>query len=156
MLIRTKEAEDAVAIRQLVGDRLGGWSEQMIRAQLEAHPDGDPEAMVALAMAAGGGPIQQESLDLLRRAADGGDAKASGLAAYALQVAVDLAEPPIIRREQEHDLAEVLRPERPVDGDEGWVTARVGVPGRAIPREVTWLRVPGAPVSDAARASAGA
>ncbi|MGH3658820.1 MAG: hypothetical protein ACRDUA_19365, partial [Micromonosporaceae bacterium] len=63
MLIRTKEAEDAVAIRQLVGDRLGGWSEQMIRAQLEAHPDGDPEAMVALAMAAGGGPIQQESLD---------------------------------------------------------------------------------------------
>ncbi|AZM46314.1 hypothetical protein DMB38_11225 [Streptomyces sp. WAC 06738] len=140
VLVRTAVPEDAVAIRQVVGDRLHGWSEQMIRARIEAEPDGDPQLMVALAMAVGGGSIEQESLSLLQRAAVVDDEKVRGLAAYALQVAADLADPPIVRKEEERELADVLRPRAPVDDGDDWVTARPGISGRQIPRPVTWLR----------------
>ncbi|KPC62878.1 hypothetical protein [Streptomyces chattanoogensis] len=144
VLIRTGVLEDALAVRQMVGDQLRGWSEQMIRAQLEAEPDGDPQLMVALVMATGGGPVEPESLDLLQRAAAADDARVRDLAAYALQIAADLSDPPVVRKEQPSGLAEVLRPEVPVDGDEDWVTARPGSGARQIPRPVTWLHGPGA------------
>jgi hypothetical protein len=142
VLVRTSVPEDAIAIRQAVGDQLRGWSEQMIRAQLEAEPGGDPQVMVALAMATGAGPIEQESLDLLQHAAAVDDEKVRGLAEYALQVAADLADPPIVRKHKKPKLAEVLHPQAPADEGEGedWVTARPGVRGRQIPRPVTWLR----------------
>ncbi|WP_461007972.1 hypothetical protein [Streptomyces capparidis] len=140
VLVRTAVPEDAVAIRQVVGDRLHGWSEQMIRAQIDAEPDGDSQLMVALAMAVGGGPIEQESLDLLQRATMVDDEKVRGLAEYALQVAADLAGPPIVRKVEERELADVLQPQARVDDGDDWVTARPGVSGRQIPRPVTWLR----------------
>jgi hypothetical protein len=140
VLIRAEDAEAAVAIRQVVGDRLGGWDEHMIRAQIDTRPGSDPQILVGLAMAVGGAPISQESHDLLQRAATSRDKNVRGMAEYALRVAADLQDVPMVRKEQEREVAEVLRPARPVDGDEDWVTARPGVPGRQIPRPVTWLR----------------
>jgi hypothetical protein len=144
VLVWTEEAEHAVAVRQVVGDRLRGWSEQMIRGQIESEPDGDPQVMVALAMATGGGPMQRESVDLLQRAAASDDERVCVTAEYALRVAADLQDPPVVKKEAVRELPEVLRSGTAVDGPERWVTARAGVGGRQIPRPVTWLRGPGA------------
>jgi hypothetical protein len=140
VLIRAEGVEAAVAIRQVVGDRLGGWDEHMIRARIDARPGGDPRMLVGLAMAAGGAPISPESRDLLSRAAASRDRNVRGLAEYALRVAADLQDVPMVRKEEERGLPEALRPAGPVDGDEDWVTARPGVPARQIPRPVAWLR----------------
>lgn len=61
-------------------------------------------------MAVGGAPISQESHDLLRRAAASRDKNVRGMAEYALRVAVDLQDVPMVRKEQEREVAEALRP----------------------------------------------
>lgn len=140
VLIRAGDADGAVAIRQVIGDRLGGWDEHMMRDQVDPQFGGDPRYLVGLAMAVGGAPITPESHDLLRRAAASRDESVRGMAEYALRVAAELRDVPMIMKEQAREIPEALRPAQPVDGDQDWVTARPGVAGRQIPRPVTWLR----------------
>lgn len=139
VLVRTAEVEDAVAIRQVVGDRLDGWSEQMVRSRIGSEVDGDPQLLVALAMAAGGALMERESRELLQRAAAVDAMEVRGLAEYARRIAAELAEAPFVWPEQGARVAEVLRPEGSAESGGGWVTARPGVAGRQIPRPVTWL-----------------
>ncbi|MFG2088309.1 MULTISPECIES: hypothetical protein [unclassified Spirillospora] len=136
--------DEAVKIRQVVGDHLGGWSEQMLRAQLESNGlESNPGVLLALAMAGGGGSLDSETVDLINGAAEHEDEAIADWASYAIRVWNELREPPILMAEKEQEIPAVLRPAEEVDGEEGWVTARPGVPGRAIPRATTWLRVSG-------------
>ncbi|RFU37662.1 hypothetical protein DZF91_31705 [Actinomadura logoneensis] len=142
LLVRAGTAERAVAIRSAIGEHMPAWSEQMLRAQLADTFADAPQALVALLMAAGGARPEDETRELLRRALDHEDEEVRHFAEYAATVAAELEKPPVVMREDRsvRELDELLRPARPVKGKEHWVTVRAGVPERAVPRPVTWLR----------------
>jgi hypothetical protein len=145
LFVWADSADQAVAVRDVIGERLPVWSEQMLRAQLADTVEAAPEALVALMMAAGGAAPDQETLDLLQHALDHDDDNVRTAAEYARLVASELVHPPVVLRDQpekERELAEILRPAEPVDGFFNWVTVRAGIPDRAVPRPVTWLRTP--------------
>jgi hypothetical protein len=142
IFVRADSAEHAVAIRDAVGAAMPAWSEQMLRAQLADTLEQQPDALVALLMACGGANPDQETLDLLQRALDHPSERVRRAAEYARLVASELVHPPVVMREQERELAEILRPARPLSGEPDWITVRAGVPDRAVPRPVTWLRTP--------------
>ncbi|MFC8800977.1 hypothetical protein ACFT2C_24870 [Promicromonospora sp. NPDC057138] len=141
VLVRSGSVEAASKIRQAVGDHLGGWSEQMLRAQIEAGGlETDPGLLVALALSGGGGPLDDETVDLVNAATEHEDDAVAEWAAFAVRVWNDLQDSPIVIKDKVRELAPVLRPAGAVDGDEDWVTARPGVAGREIPRAAVWLR----------------
>ncbi|MCP2334802.1 hypothetical protein [Actinomadura rupiterrae] len=144
LLIRADTTENAVAIRAVIGDSMSAWSEQMLRAQLEDTFAESPQALVALLMATGGAQPDEATLALLQRAAEHDRAEVRHYAEYAAQVAAELVHPPVVMHETEaeRELDWALRPSSPVPGDERWVTVRAGVPERAVPRPVTWLKTP--------------
>lgn len=142
VFVRADTAERAGAIRSAVGEHMSAWSEQMLRAQLADSFAESPEALVALLMATGGARPDDETLDLLQRALEHENEEVRQLAEYASQVAAELGHPPVVMHEDEsrRELKEILRPARPVDGEQNWVTVRAGVPERTVPRPVTWLK----------------
>ncbi|GAA2395321.1 hypothetical protein GCM10010404_61020 [Nonomuraea africana] len=143
LFIWANSTERAVAIRDVIGARWSTWSEQMLRAQLEETFEEQPTALVALLMAVGGATPEPETLDLLQRALDHDDTKVRQAAEYARLVASEFVHPPVVMRaEPKRALDEILRPARPVEGDQHWVTVRAGLPDRSVPRPVTWLRTP--------------
>lgn len=144
VLVRSGSVEAASKIRQAVGDHLGGWSEQMLRAQIEAGGlESDPGLLVALALSGGGGPLDDETVDLVNAATEHEDSDVAEWAAFAVRVANDLQDLPIMIKDKVRELAPVLRPAAPTDGDEPWITALPGVPGREIPGTAVWLRANG-------------
>ncbi|WP_026415999.1 hypothetical protein [Actinomadura oligospora] len=142
VLVRADTAEHAIAIRSAVGDHMSAWSEQMLRAQLVDSFAESPQALVALLMATGGARPDDETLDLLQRALDHENEEVRHFAEYAGLVAGELGHPPVVMHDDasERELEEILRPARPVEGDQEWVTVRAGEPGRTVPRPVTWLK----------------
>ncbi|MFC4911582.1 hypothetical protein [Actinomadura gamaensis] len=144
LFVRADSAERAITIRSTIGETMPAWSEQMLRAQLADAFTESPQALVALLMATGGARPDDETLDLLQRALDHDDDEVRHFADYAGQVAAELAHPPVVMHEDESErpLEEALRPAGPVSGEQRWVTVRPGVPGRAVPRPVTWLKTP--------------
>ena len=52
LFVWADSADRAVAVRDVIGERLPVWSEQMLRAQLADTFEAAPEALVALMMAA--------------------------------------------------------------------------------------------------------
>ncbi|WP_433473214.1 hypothetical protein ACQPZP_30795 [Spirillospora sp. CA-142024] len=142
MLVRSESAERAVAIRSVVGERFRVWTEQMLRAQLESSLTEAPWTLVAMMMAVGGATPEPETMDLLQRALDHGDDDVREAAEYAREVAGELVHPPVVMRDAPREKPTgVLAPERPVEGEEDWVTVRPGIPDRAVPRPVAWLRL---------------
>lgn len=137
MFVWAESAECAAAVRDVIGAAMPVWSEPMLRAQLERSLEREPERLVALMMACGGGDPEQGTLDLLQRALDHQDQRVRQAAEYARLVASELGRPPVVTQEERE---EILRPVRPVSGYEDWVTVRAGVVDRAVPRPVTWLR----------------
>ncbi|RKN08595.1 hypothetical protein [Streptomyces radicis] len=145
LLVRADSAERAAAVRDALAAALGTvWTERALRAQVEASlPEGADPGLVALVMAVGGAEPEPGTAALLRRARRGLGREVREAARNAAAVAAELAhDPMVVTGPPEADLEEVLRPAEPVDGEEGWVTLRPGVQGRAVPRPVTWLRAP--------------
>jgi hypothetical protein len=142
MFAWAESAERAVAIRAVVGEHFKVWSEQMLRAQLEEALTEGPWSLVAMMMAVGGAEPEPETADLLQRALGHGDGDVREAAEYARQVAGEIVHPPVVMREAPREKPTgVLAPERPVEGEKDWVTVRPGLPDRAVPRPVTWLRL---------------
>ncbi|WP_344591116.1 hypothetical protein [Actinomadura vinacea] len=143
MMIWAGSVERAVALREIVGDHFQQvWTERILRDQVRgALPDG-AWTLVAMMMALGGGPAERETLELLRECQEHADEGVREAADYAEKVAKELLNPPMVMREEPRgELAWALRPAAPVDGEQNWVTVRAGVPERAVPRPVIWLRV---------------
>ncbi|MGI5208233.1 hypothetical protein ACQEU6_42515 [Spirillospora sp. CA-108201] len=142
VFVRSETADEAVAIRAVVGEHVQVWTEQTLRAQLEESLTEAPWTLVAMMMAAGGAEPDPETADLLRRALAHGDDDVREAAEYARTVAGELVHPPLVMREAPREKPTgVLAPARPVEGDEDWVTVRAGIPDRAVPRPVVWLRL---------------
>lgn len=141
--ISTATTDEAIAIRQAVGDHFGAWSEQTLRAQAERDGvESAPFLLVALAMSNGAGPLEDATVDLINEAVDHEDEQIAGWAALAVRIWNELQNPPmIISAGEERPLAPVLRPADPVDGATGHITAIPGTaPGRTIPGSARWLR----------------
>jgi hypothetical protein len=142
MFVRAESAERAVAIRAAVGERFQVWTEQTLRAQLEEALTEAPWTLVAMMMAVGGAEPEPETVDLLQRALAHGDEDVREAAEYARAVAGELVQPPLVMREAPREKPTgVLAPARPVEGEEDWVTVRPGIPDRAVPRPLVWLRL---------------
>lgn len=143
LFVWADSAERAVVIRDVIGAGMSAWSERTLRAQLERDFAEQPGALVSLLMAAGGANPEPETLGLLRRALDHDDDEVRQAAEYARLVASELRHPPVVMRDEpERALEEILRPARTVGGDRNCVTVRAGLPDRAVPRPVTWLKTP--------------
>ncbi|TDD81611.1 hypothetical protein E1293_18215 [Actinomadura darangshiensis] len=142
MFVRAESAERAIAIRSVVGERYRVWTEQMLRAQLEESLTEAPMSLVAMMMAVGGATPEPETMALLQRALGHREGAVREAAEYARQVAGELVHEPVVMRDAPREKPTgVLAPVRPVEGDEDWVTVRPGLPDRAVPRPVTWLRL---------------
>lgn len=142
VFVRAESADEAVAIRAVVGEHFQVWTEQTLRAQLEEALAEAPWTLVAMMMATGGAEPDPETVDLLQRALAHGDDDVREAAEYARTVAGELVHPPVVMREAAREKPTgVLAPARPVEGEEDWVTVRPGMPDRAVPRPVVWLRL---------------
>ncbi|MCK2219906.1 hypothetical protein MF672_039840 [Actinomadura sp. ATCC 31491] len=144
LLVRADSEERAIAARAVIGERYRVRTEQELRAQAREDLGGQSWILVPLVMAAGGAELEPGTAELLREALRHEDEDVRAAAEYAEEVARELRHDPMVvaAAQEEQELAEVLRPALPVEGEEDWVTVRPGVPGRAIPRPVSWWRVP--------------
>ncbi|NJP96013.1 hypothetical protein HCN51_42385 [Nonomuraea sp. FMUSA5-5] len=144
LLVRADSEERAIAARAAIGERYRVWTEQELRAQAREDLAGQSWILVPLVMAAGGTNLEPETAELLREALRHEDEDVRAAAAYAEEVAEELRHDPMVlaAAQEEREPAEVLRPARPVDGEEDWVTVRPGVPGREVPRPVSWWQIP--------------
>ncbi|MEV0664918.1 hypothetical protein ACIBI3_16630 [Actinomadura luteofluorescens] len=142
VFVRAESADEAVAIRTVVGERFQVWTEQTLRAQLEGALADAPWTLVAMMMATGGAEPDPETVGLLQRALGHGDDDVRQAAEYARTVAAELVHPPVVMREAPRERPTgVLAPARPVGGEQDWVTVRPGIPDRAVPRPVVWVRL---------------
>ncbi|GAA4295751.1 hypothetical protein ACFQY7_23760 [Actinomadura luteofluorescens] len=142
VFVRAESADEAVAIRAVIGEHVQVWTEQTLRAQLEGTLSDAPWTLVALMMATGGAEPDPETADLLQRALGHGDGDVREAAEYARAVAAELVHAPVVMREAPRERPTgVLAPARPVEGEEDWVTVRPGIPNRAVPRPVVWVRL---------------
>ncbi|GAA1596899.1 hypothetical protein GCM10009678_93500 [Actinomadura kijaniata] len=143
LFVRARSAEHAAAIRNVIAARRPFWNEPTLRARLEENLHEQPRALVALLMATGGAPPEPETAELLQRALDHDAEEVRNAAEYARLVATELVHPVLVQKAQpKPELEPILRPARPVDDERHWITVRAGVPERAVPRPVTWLRTP--------------
>ncbi|MEV4113794.1 hypothetical protein [Nonomuraea sp. NPDC049695] len=144
LLVRADSEERAVAARTVIGERYRVWTEQELRAQARQDLAGQPWILVPLVMAAGGAELEPGTAELLQEALRHENEDVRAAASYAEEVARELRHDPMVMgtAQDERELAEVMRPARPVYGEEDWVTVRPGVPGREVPRPVAWWQVP--------------
>jgi hypothetical protein len=142
-LVRAASADQAVAVRDVIGDRFAVWTEQTLRAQLADTLAEQPWTLVPLMMAVGGAEPEPATLELLDSGLRHEDEEVRAAAGHAEALAKELLDDPAVLPDVPvSELKPVLRPTRPVEGAEYWVTVRPGVPERAVPRPVTWLRLP--------------
>lgn len=116
-----------------------------MREQVKENLAGEAWTLVPMMMAVGGAEPEHDTMKVLRKALRDKDETTRSAAEYAEAMAKELLDDPAVMRVEVREMDEVLRTAQPVDGEEDWVTVRPGVPGRAVPRPVAWLRFSGGP-----------
>ncbi len=153
LLVNADDATDLERVEAVLAARLLVHSADGLRDRAAGSLADRPELLVALALAAGDAP-GPGTVAVLRHASTHSDPAVRAAADYAITVAAEVAEPPVIfvardavpdvlrAPEASHDGSEVVRAAGGEAGGSRWVTVRPGSLGHSPRGPVAWLRLP--------------